>query len=237
MAVVQRRLFSWHTALSRAIETSRSVRGGNYVQLATVDLKGTPRCRTVVQRGFIDHHEKNRQMFKFITDSRSDKVDQIKHRPLGEMVWWFLKTEEQFRISGHIILVDELETNVKLKNARIQTWEELRDTAREQFYLPSPGVPLNESLPDTSSSNSSSGSSSSSSSSSDTVESISMVTPPCTFLLLLLDAKKVDYLNLKDNTRYIFTKNETNEKEEWSAADEFGRSIRGEEVCLTNSRL
>ena len=233
MAVVQRHLFSWHAALSRAIETSRSVRGGNYVQLATVDLKGTPRCRTVVQRGLIDHHEKNRQMFKFITDSRSDKVEQIQHRPLGEMVWWFLKTEEQFRISGHLILVDEIETNVKLKNARIQTWEELRDTAREQFYLPAPGVPLNESSLDASSSNSSG----SSSSSSDTAESISMVTPPCTFLLLLLDAKKVDYLNLKDNSRYIFTKNENDEKEEWSAADEFGRSIRGEDGFASNSRL
>ena len=40
--------------LSISIKRSRKVRGGNYVQLATVDNKGNPACRTVVFRGFLD---------------------------------------------------------------------------------------------------------------------------------------------------------------------------------------
>ena len=39
--------------LDASIARSRKVRGGNYVQLATVGPDGKPHCRTVVFRGFV----------------------------------------------------------------------------------------------------------------------------------------------------------------------------------------
>ena len=41
----------WHDRIQVAIARSRKVKGGNYVQLATVDEDGDPACRTVVFRG------------------------------------------------------------------------------------------------------------------------------------------------------------------------------------------
>ena len=41
----------WHARIEGSIARSRKVKGGNYVQLATVDEDGDPACRTVVFRG------------------------------------------------------------------------------------------------------------------------------------------------------------------------------------------
>lgn len=40
----------WRERIEVSIAKSRKIRGGNYVQLATVDEDGHPRCRTVVFR-------------------------------------------------------------------------------------------------------------------------------------------------------------------------------------------
>ena len=42
----------WRERITDSIARSRKIRGGNYVQLATVDANNAPRCRTVVFRGF-----------------------------------------------------------------------------------------------------------------------------------------------------------------------------------------
>ena len=37
----------WRERITSSIARSRKIRGGNYVQLATVDANNAPRCRTV----------------------------------------------------------------------------------------------------------------------------------------------------------------------------------------------
>jgi hypothetical protein len=76
------------------------------VQIATVDeTTMEPRCRTVVFRGFQNlpsEHPMARTMddgascvLKMITDKRSNKVRESTD---CEMVWWFSKSSEQYRI-------------------------------------------------------------------------------------------------------------------------------------------
>lgn len=46
-------------------------------------------------------------MLLFVTDTRSEKAEQIAHSPLGEVCWYFQISREQFRISGKLFLVGE----------------------------------------------------------------------------------------------------------------------------------
>jgi pyridoxamine 5'-phosphate oxidase len=92
---------SWRSRLEVSSTQSRSIRGSNYVQLATVDRNTQePRCRTVVFRGFLSrstrsdngdslafvhHHHPNEKIhvdgmsciMKMITDQNSEKVKEI----------------------------------------------------------------------------------------------------------------------------------------------------------------
>jgi len=207
---------TFRSLLDASIGRSRKVRGGNYVQLATVTPNGEPRVRTVVQRGMFPYDDHS-SVFKFITDIRSEKVGQIKHSPKGEIVWWFLKTSEQYRISGNLTLVGNEEKDQGLQTMRKQTWGNLRDGAREQFFWPQPGIPLNE--PDTCTE----------STTQDTKKSDvpnlpeggrdengKVVPPPDEFLLMLMWPSKVDYLRLTDNYRLVF---ERKSKDEWTATE------------------
>lgn len=63
----------WRERIVGSIARSRKIRGGNYVQLASVDTDGAPHVRTVVFRGFAPDGS-----MKMITDSRSEKVQQSK---------------------------------------------------------------------------------------------------------------------------------------------------------------
>ena len=94
----------WRNIIDISIARSRKVRGGNYVQLATVTPEGHPRVRTVVQRGIFAHGD-HKNVFKFITDRRSEKVAQIATQPEAEMCWWFVKSSEQYRIRGKLTVV------------------------------------------------------------------------------------------------------------------------------------
>jgi len=70
-----RSVVPWEDRIKRSIDTSRQVRGGNYVQIATVDEDGAPRCRTVVFRGFLAVDERGgAKAMRMITDARSEKV-------------------------------------------------------------------------------------------------------------------------------------------------------------------
>lgn len=143
--------FSWRSLLEISIAKSRKIRGSNYVQISTVE-DGEPRCRTVVFRGFqklpSDHSLSNEcdslpTTMKMCTDLRSKKVTQHKEQPIAEMVWWFPKTSEQYRIRGELILVggggggvddSSSDDNDKvLAVARKELWGNLSDPARESF--------------------------------------------------------------------------------------------------------
>jgi pyridoxamine 5'-phosphate oxidase len=95
----------WLSRIQRSITRSRKVKGGNYVQIATVDSSGYPSCRTVVFRGFADIA--GTQYMRMITDARSEKVSHVQIQPKCELVWWFSQSSEQYRVLGSIKLVGE----------------------------------------------------------------------------------------------------------------------------------
>lgn len=198
----------WRSLLDLSIARSRKIRGGNYVQLATVENgSGLPRVRTVVQRGFHAHNDDHPSVFKFITDRRSQKVGQIQALPRGELVWWFLKSNEQYRVSGNITLVGEQEADPVLRALRLQMWGNLRDPAREQFYGATPGVPLNEDPEGGCTDNTAVAAAAPVIPKGGRGSDGKVLRPPLEFLTMLLWPEKVDYLRLTDNLHLVFSRN------------------------------
>lgn len=202
---------NWKTIIDTSIARSRKVRGGNYVQIATVSSDGMPHCRTVVFRGFAElplgQSPQSAIAMKMITDARSEKVGQIKHSPRCEMVWWFAKTSEQFRISGNLVLVgDDTDenNNPALHSARKQQWGNLSGPAREQFFWPSPGLPLPLDQE-------ASGEAREDQGEAEPVpkggrgQDGKVLDAPSNFLLMLLVPDQVKYLRLTDNTAQLDT--------------------------------
>lgn len=128
-------LAPWRSLLSRALYKNRSLPYARYFQLATVRADGHPANRTVVFRGFLE----DTNQLKIITDSRSQKADQIHHQAWGEACWYFPKTREQFRLAGQLTLIGADYPDKALKDARQSTWQDLSDSARLQFAWPHPG--------------------------------------------------------------------------------------------------
>jgi hypothetical protein len=198
---------SWRSLLEISSSKSRKIRGSNYVQLATVDPETKePRCRTVVFRGFqklsSDHGFSNicdgmSCVMKIITDSRSQKVEQITHGPtrMAEMVWWFPKTSEQYRIRGELVFVGadqfEKDGDQQLISARKEQWGNLSESARESFFIKAtPGLsysgePEHE-IPKGGRN-----------------QDGHLLPPPDNFLLVLLIPKHCDYLRLTNMYRQI----------------------------------
>ena len=74
---------------------------------------------------------------RFVTDARSAKAAQL---GIGEVCWWFAKTNEQFRVRGTLELVTDASAppGSGAQRARHAAWEAMRDGAREQFWWPTP---------------------------------------------------------------------------------------------------
>mmetsp|Transcript_23295 Transcript_23295/g.32539 ORF Transcript_23295/g.32539 Transcript_23295/m.32539 type:complete len:307 (+) Transcript_23295:92-1012(+) len=214
-------LQSWRSMIEISIAKSRKVRGGNYVQIATIDpATNEPRCRTVVFRGFQEISPESSAkrivcddkscIMKMITDTRSNKVAETTsagnnaNNGASEMVWWFSKSSEQYRIRGNLIFVGggqfEFDQDPFMKKARKEQWGNLSDMAREQFFWTDPGIEYSgESIVPTGGRD----------------ENGKVVPVPDTFLLMLLLPKHVDYLRLGDNFRQIDELSSSSE-EEWS---------------------
>lgn len=140
---------SWRSLLEVSIAKSRKIRGSNYVQISTVSKNGEPRCRTVVFRGFLrssnlpedhpmspqngGHFDGKPCIMKMCTDLRSRKVGEVAHQPISEMVWWFPKTSQQYRVRGSLLLVGDDNDDKALQIARKEMWGNLSDPARESF--------------------------------------------------------------------------------------------------------
>lgn len=194
-------LTPWREAIEVSIAKSRKIRGGNYVQLSTIDSEtNEPRCRTLVFRGFQplapQQHEvdcnttKKSYVMKMITDCRSNKVKELTSSSISEIVWWFSQSSEQYRIRGRIQLVGQDALDDFLKQARKEQWGNLSDSAREQFYWTTPGIQYQEQpneIP-VGGRNATNG---------------RVLPPPKEFLLMLLHPFRVDYLRLSDNYRQI----------------------------------
>lgn len=127
-------LAPWRSLLADALHRNRSEPHSRYLQLATVQADGRPANRTLVFRGFLD----NTHQLKFVTDSRSQKVDQIEHQPWAEACWYFTITREQFRLAGTLTLVGANHPDSRLQQARQASWQDLSDAARLQFTWPHP---------------------------------------------------------------------------------------------------
>jgi pyridoxamine 5'-phosphate oxidase len=149
-------------------------------------------------------------VMKMCTDARSRKVQetqqQQQQQSIAELVWWFPKTSEQYRIRGQLLMIGEQEHQNDdddeskqdrriLTIARKQLWGNLSDSARESFYNPKiPGQPWSMECTYTTTTN-------------HNVDWINnnqggrdadgkVLPPPSNFLLLLLNPTMVDYLCL-----------------------------------------
>jgi pyridoxamine 5'-phosphate oxidase len=80
----------------------RQGREGRFLQMATVDPQGYPRNRTVVFRGW-----QGECRLILATDSRSEKIHDLRACPYTELCWYFSKTREQFRLFGRVELLEE----------------------------------------------------------------------------------------------------------------------------------
>lgn len=180
-------LAPWRSPLARALHRNRSLAYARYAQLATVNNSGQPANRTIVFRGFLDHTNQ----LKFITDSRSEKVNQIEGQPWAELCWYFPKTREQFRLLGQLMLVQADHPDPILSQARQIQWQELSDGGRSQFAWASPKQPRNPAdwldlpTPDP-------------------------LNPPSNFCLLLLEPAQIDHLELRGEpqNRYLYLRKE-----------------------------
>jgi PPOX class probable FMN-dependent enzyme len=188
----------WRSRIDRSIAKSRKIRGGNYVQVATVDEQGSPACRTVVFRGFMDVQNASIEeaqadnearpssiALKMITDARSEKVAQIRQNPACEIVWWFSQSSEQYRFAGKLLLVGHDTADEALLAARKQQWGNLSDPAREQFFWPPPGAYSDEVVVQVPPGGRD--------------EEGKVLPPPDCFLLMMLVPHQVKYLRLTDN--------------------------------------
>jgi pyridoxamine 5'-phosphate oxidase len=182
---------SWRSLIEISIAKSRKIRGSNYVQLATVD-NGEPRCRTVVFRGFQDMPEGHALsnllddrscIMKMCTAKNSQKVAQNQKQPIAEMVWWFAKTSEQYRIRGTLILIGNESDDKALIAARKELWGNIGDPSRESFLetaVPGEAFSESSSLPPQGGRG----------------EDGKVLPVPDNFLLMLLDPIDCDYLRL-----------------------------------------
>ena len=168
------KLSPWRAILSRALHRNRSLPNARYFQLATVNFEGKPTNRTVVFRGFLNQTNQ----LQIITDSRSEKTNHINHHPYSEICWYFPKTREQFRLSGNLTTIGENDEN---QTPRLTVWQNLSDSAKQQFTWPHPGMILTENKQDF------------------LQEIPSPNQPVSNFILLLFNPEKVDHLELKGN--------------------------------------
>lgn len=127
----------WRSPLARALHHNRSLPYARYLQLATVRPDGRPANRTVVFRGFLDCSDR----LKFVSDTRSQKFEQIEHQPWAEACWYFPNTREQFRLTGTLKAIASDHPDPELRQARISSWQELSDSARLQFAWAHSGEP------------------------------------------------------------------------------------------------
>ncbi|KAK1748196.1 pyridoxamine 5'-phosphate oxidase family protein [Skeletonema marinoi] len=150
-------------------------------------------------------------VMKMITDLRSNKVSEVesfqttgkKNGNTVEMVWWFPKSSEQYRIRGNLQFIGNggplTNTNDATSNhndyfvgERKQQWGNLSDMAREQFYWDNPGIPYcsvkghEQGVPP-----------------GGRDDEGKVLPVPDSFLLMLLYPTKIDYLKLGENYRQI----------------------------------
>mmetsp|Transcript_2601 Transcript_2601/g.4419 ORF Transcript_2601/g.4419 Transcript_2601/m.4419 type:complete len:200 (-) Transcript_2601:298-897(-) len=128
---------TWKERLQQSLKKNASLAYAKYVQLATVKEDGRPANRTVVFRGFLG----NTEDLTFITDMRSNKVQEVAGNPACEVAWYFPTSREQYRLSGQLTIVGPQHADAALLKARQTAWNNLSASGRSQFAWPQPGLP------------------------------------------------------------------------------------------------
>ena len=115
----------WRQGLTKSLHQTRSMPESRYVQLTSVDESGFPHCRTVVFRGLTDNNE-----LVVISDTRSEKYQQLLKRPQAQVCWYFSKTREQYRFTCNatVLTAQQDETLVR------EQWNKLSDAGKKQFF-------------------------------------------------------------------------------------------------------
>ncbi|MEM9530900.1 MAG: Npun_F5749 family FMN-dependent PPOX-type flavoprotein [Pseudomonadota bacterium] len=135
----------WRSSLARALHRNRAHPAARFVQLATVRPDGSPANRTIVFRGFVpepfSRHDNLADTLQFVTDQRSEKVLELEHEGRVEICWYFVKTREQFRLRGELVIIGENASDLPEQpdvRLRQHLWKSLSDAARTQFSWPDP---------------------------------------------------------------------------------------------------
>ncbi|KAK3194587.1 hypothetical protein Dsin_025897 [Dipteronia sinensis] len=172
----------WKQLLLNALESNSHLKHSSYFQLATIGSNGRPSNRSVVFRGF---HE-NSDNILINTDTRTRKIEELKHCPFAEICWYFTDSWEQFRINGRIDIIDGSNPDSEKLKIREKSWFASSPRSRLQYLGHYPGLPHLSEEPQETSVDPSAG-------------------PVSEFCLLVLDPEQVDYYNLKTNLRLMFT--------------------------------
>ncbi|OKH19564.1 Npun_F5749 family FMN-dependent PPOX-type flavoprotein [[Limnothrix rosea] IAM M-220] len=174
----------WRSPLSRALYRNRSQPHHRFFQIATVTPDGLPTNRTVVFRGFVNQTN----ALKMITDRRSRKVGDLAIRNQAEIVWYFIKTREQFRLSGTVETVTADDPESDFFQERQRTWEAISANARAQFAWPLPAGPRSDNPEDFNHGE------------------LDAKVPLDSFVLLVFQPHKVDHLELRGEpqNRFIY---------------------------------
>ncbi|XP_047965226.1 pyridoxine/pyridoxamine 5'-phosphate oxidase 2 isoform X1 [Salvia hispanica] len=202
----------WKQLLLCSIEANSHLKHHSYFQLATVSSNNRPSNRTVVFRGFQDDADK----ILINTDTRTRKINDLKHCPFAEICWYFTESWEQFRISGVVDVIDGTTSDPLKLEQREKSWFASSLRSRMQYVGASPGLPAVASEQ-----------------SSQSPSLDPSIGPVAAFCLLLFDPHQVDYLNLKSNERLVFTSIASDSgRKLWSS-----QKIRGcNNYCTMDSR-
>ncbi|CAA6666874.1 unnamed protein product [Spirodela intermedia] len=168
----------WKRLLLSALEANANLKHARFFQLATVGSNGRPANRTVVFRGFSEGCDK----IQINTDYRSNKIEDLKNCPYGEICWYFTDSWEQFRLHGRIDIIDG-----STVQRREKSWFASSLSSRFQYLAPHPGLPRILEEPKGG------------------VDLDPSKGPVSSFCLLEFDPEQVDYLNLRSNERVMFT--------------------------------
>ncbi|OAY70333.1 Pyridoxine/pyridoxamine 5'-phosphate oxidase 2 [Ananas comosus] len=128
---------SWKPLLRKALDSNAHLKHSVFFQLATIGANGRPSNRTVVFRGFQENGDK----IQINTDVRSNKIEEIKHCPFGE-ICCTSPTPGQFRINGTIDFIDGSNSDPAKLQQREKAWFMSSLKSRMQYLGPAPGIPV-----------------------------------------------------------------------------------------------
>ncbi len=158
----------WLEGLEQSLAKHLHIPSSIFAQLATVDLDNRPANRTVVFRSFAS------EKLVFTTRQDAEKVSQVLNNPWVELCWYFTESREQYRILGKCQVIDV--SSVEMQETREHVWQTLSDSSKQTFTWPASGKPL------------------------ESLESYQKRTPdnlPDQFVLLVLEPRQVDILDLR----------------------------------------